>query len=209
MYAWVLLAALGVAAVTSWVAMARGRRDLQTLSRAAVAVLLLAMVWLLRADTVGYGRLLLLALVLGLLADALAESVPWRRAATGVLLASRAGYLAAVALLPPGPGPVWLCVVLVLLAAGVVVWTRLVPAVRQRWQNGMPRLGYALLVAAVPFAAWVSGHVVVGWGATLLAAGDALAAYDRSERPVPGARVAVVAAHDVGALLLVLGMLRA
>lgn len=208
-YAWVLLTALAVATCGSWAAMAWRRRDLAAVSRPAVTVLLLALAWLLRADTVGYGWLLMLALVLGMLADALLESTRWARAGPAVLLGSRVLYLVSVAQLPPGDGPAWTGVTSVLLAAGAVAWVRLVPAVRQRWQSGAPRLGYAVLVAAVPLAAWWSGHEVVGWGATLLAAGDTLRAYDRHERPVPGARVCVVAMHDVAALLLVLGVLRA
>jgi hypothetical protein len=211
-YAWVLFAAFGVAAGTSWAAMAAGRVELEKLTRTVVAALLLALAWLLHADTVGYGRLLLLGLALGLLAGPLAASGRRPTAATAVLLASRAAYLAAMTQLPAGEGPVWLGVVAVLVPAATVAWLlrlRIVPALRERWQDGAPPLGYALLVAAVPLAAWWSGHAVVGMGATLLAAGDALGAYDRFERPVPGARVAVVALHDLAALLLVLGMLRA
>lgn len=208
-YAWVLFAAFGVAAGTSWAAVAGGRVELEKLTRPVVAVLLLALAWLLRADSVGYGRLLLLGLVLGLVAGPLASSGRRPRPAAAVLLASRAAYLAAVTQLPAGEGPVWLGVVAVLVAAAAVVWLRIAPALRARWPDGVPPLGYALLVAAVPLAAWWSGHPVVGLGATLLAAGDALAAYDRVERPVPCARVAIVVLHDLAALLLVLGTLRA
>lgn len=208
-YAWVLLAALAIAAGGSWAASAWRRPDVEVVTRPVVALLLLALAWLLRADTVGYGRLLMAGLVLGFVADAMAGSDRWSRWQPAARFASRGLYLVAVALLPPGDGPAWPGVLLMLLAAGVLVWRRVVPPMRERWPDGAPLLGYAVLVASVPLAAWWSGHEVVGWGATLLAAGDTLRAYDRHERPVPGAGVAVVVMRDVAALLLVLGMLRA
>ena len=212
-FAWVLLAALVVAAGATCWSHVRHRPDVQRLSRPAFRVLLIALAWLLQADTVDYGRLLLLALLLGLAADWLRygrfeQSPLGERAGWAALLLARLAYLAAIVLMPESGGPLWLAVGLL---AFLLAWAgrlALVPAARGQWRAGAPLFAYALVVAAVPAAAWSSASVGLGWGATALFAGDVLLGYERFRRPLPRAPLTVEVLHDLGEVLIVLGMLR-
>ena len=56
--------------------------------------------------------------------------------------------------------------------------------------------------------AWATGLPVVGIGATLFLASDALIAYDRFVRPLAWGHVVVHITYHLGQLLIVLGMLR-
>ena len=104
--------------------MARHRRDVERLSRPVFRVLLLALAWLLRADTVDYGRFLMLALLLGLVRDWLRHgrlqgSPLADRASWATLLLSRVGYLVAIVLMPGSAGSLWLGLGLVAI---LLVW---------------------------------------------------------------------------------------
>lgn len=212
LFAWVLLAALGVAAGATWWALSRHRPDVAGLSRPAFRVLLLALAWLLRADTVDYGRFLLLALLLGLASDWLrhgrfAGSTPGIRAGWAALLLSRVAYVVAIVLVPGGSG-LWLGIGLVAVLVAWAVRLARVPAARAAWRHGIPLLGYAVIVAAVPVAAWSTASVGLGVGAAVLLAGDAVLGYERFSRPLAWGPLAVEVLQDVGEVLIVLGMLR-
>ncbi len=212
-FGWVLLLALAVAAGATWVAVAGHRQEPQTLSRPAFRVLLLALAWLLRADTVDYGRFLLVGLALGLVADWLAHGRLQgtrlaERAALATMLAGRLAYVVAISLMPTSAGPVWLVVALTALVVAFVGRLWLVPAARAGWRAGIPGLAYVLVLAAVPAAAWSSSRALLGLGATLLFAGDVVLAYERFERPLSRGALVVQGLHDVGEVLIVFGMLR-
>ncbi|MGB8380067.1 MAG: lysoplasmalogenase family protein [Dermatophilaceae bacterium] len=212
LFAWVLLAALGVAAGATWWSMSRHRPDVEGLSRPAFHVLLLALAWLLRADTVDYGRFLLLGLVLSLVGDwlrhgRLAGSPLGERAGWAALLLSRVAYAVALVLVPGSSGR-WLGIGLVAVLVAWAARLARVPAARARWRHGILPLGYAVIVAAVPVAAWSTASVGLGVGAVLVLAGDAVLGYERFSRPLAWGPLAVQVLHDVAEVLLVLGMLR-
>ncbi len=214
-FVWVLLAALAAAAAASWRAACGPRGGDVRLARAVFTVLLLALAWLLGADTVGYGRWLLLGVLLSLGSIGPAGRSTLRRGpSTVALLVSRVAYVVAVLGLPPGDGP---RPVPLLLVAGAVLAV-LVAVVRAGAARGpaagVPLLGYAAATALLPLAAWSTGHAVVGWAATLLGAGDLLGAHGRATRPsTPAPRAAPLRVlpdvlADVGSVLLVVGSLR-
>ena len=131
LYVWVLAIALAVAALANWRAVARGQREIETLAKPAFMVLLIALAWLMHADAVSYGQFLLAGLVLSLIGDVLLlgdSDVHF----LGGLVAFLLGHLAYIAAFRrvPGDGPIWIGVLLVVLAVGVVLWLRLVPRLR-------------------------------------------------------------------------------
>ncbi|MGV1009819.1 MAG: lysoplasmalogenase family protein [Dermatophilaceae bacterium] len=212
-FAWVLLAALGAAAGASWWAASRQQRDVEVLGRTVFRVLLLALAWLLRADTVDYGRALLLALLLGLVGDwvrlgRFGDSPVGERVALGTVLVRRVAYVITFALMPASAAPLWLAVMVVAI---LLVWggrLAVVPEARARWRVSLPLLGYAVVVLAVPVAAWSSGSAAIGWGGAVLFAGDALMGYQRSGRVLAQGPLAAEVLHDVAEVLIVMAVLR-
>lgn len=208
-YAWVLLVALAVLALVDWRAVARGKRDIEGLAKPAFLVLLIVLAWLLRADTVDYGRFLLLGLAASLVGDVLLLESTTRRflGGLGAFLVAHLCYIAAFRRLPtdgPAEVPMLLVAAAVLAVIGLRVW----PIVRREAREGWPVLVYAVVVGAMAVLAWATGHVVVGLGATLFAVSDALIGVARYERELPHGRLAVMVTYHVGQLLIVLGMMR-
>ncbi|HEX2704490.1 MAG TPA: lysoplasmalogenase family protein, partial [Candidatus Lustribacter sp.] len=158
-YAWVLLGALAVAAPADWVCVHRGFREGERLAAPAFMVLLLALAWLLGADLVGYGRWLLIGLVASLVGDLflLGDTEERFRAGLGSFLAVHLAYLAMILTLPSHGSPLWVSVVLVALTAGVASYRLILPLVREVPGEGVPLLGYALVLALVAMAAWWHG----------------------------------------------------
>ena len=89
-----------------------------------------------------------------------------------------------------------------------VIVTQILPIVRVSGRDGIPLLVYALVVGGMAALAWATGLVVVGIGATLFLASDALIAFDRFVRPVAWGQLVVHITYHLGQLLIVLGMLR-
>ncbi len=110
--------------------------------------------------------------------------------------------------MPGSVAPVWLVVGLAAIVVAFTLYFWRAPAARARWRDGIPGLGYVLVIAAVPAAAWSSSSALLGLGATLLFAGDLVAAYERFERPLSKGALAAQVPHDVAEVLIVLGMLR-
>ncbi len=208
-YVWVLLAALAVAAAVDWRAVVTGARDIEVLAKPAFLVLLIALAWLLRADTVDYGRFLLAGLVLSLLGDVLLLGRSDRHflAGLGAFLFAQSCYIAAFRRVP-SDGPAWLPMILVALAVGAVLVLRVWPLARAAPREGGPVLGYAAVVGSMAVLAWATGHVVLGLGATLFLFSDALIAYCRYDREPAWGRLVVMVTYHVGQLLIVFGLMR-
>jgi uncharacterized membrane protein YhhN len=208
-FAWVLLVAYACAAVADWMAVARRQRDLEALAKPATLVVLILLAWLLRADSVSYGRFLLLGLLLSLVGDIalLGDSLRRFRIGLGAFLLAHLAYLAAFRRLACD-GPIWPAIVVVVLLVLAVVLTRILPRVRADWRDGIPLLLYAVVLGAMTAVAWGTGWVVVGVGATLFLVSDAILAYDRFERELPWGKLAVHVTYHLSQLLIVWGMLR-
>ena len=208
-YAWVLLCAFAVAALADWAAVARRRPDLESVAKPAVLVILILLAWLLRADSVDYGNQLLIGLVLCLIGDVLLLGRSDRHFLAGLIafLLAHVDYIAAFRRIP-GEGPIWWGVIAVAVLGVVVILTKVLPIVRASGRDGIPLVVYALVVGGMAALAWATGLPVVGIGATLFLASDALIAYDRFARPLAWGHVVVHITYHLGQLLIVLGMLR-
>ncbi|MBK6300664.1 MAG: lysoplasmalogenase [Actinomycetales bacterium] len=208
-YAWVLLCAFAVAALADWAAVARRRPDLESVAKPAVLVILILLAWLLRADSVDYGNQLLIGLVLCLIGDVLLLGRSDRHFLAGLIafLLAHVAYIAAFRRIP-GEGPIWWGVIAVAVLGVVVILTKVLPIVRASGRDGIPLVVYALVVGGMAALAWATGLPVVGIGATLFLASDALIAYDRFVRPLAWGQVVVHITYHLGQLLIVLGMLR-
>jgi len=209
LYAWVLLAALAIAAVVDWVAVARSQRDIETLAKPAFMVILIALAWLLHADAVSYGQQLLDEddhegrlghLLLG-------EST---RAFLGGLVAFLLGHVAYIAAFRrvPSADPIWVGVVVVTLAVAFVLWARLIPTMQRSWRDGGPLVLYAVVIGLMAALGWATGHLLIAIGGTLFLLSDAVLAYDRFERPVPHGRLIVHVTYHLAQFAIVWGLLR-
>lgn len=209
LYAWVLLGAFAVAALADWAAVARRRPDLESVAKPAVLVILVLLAWLLRADSVDYGAQLLVGLVLCLVGDVVLLGRSDRAFLGGLIafLAAHVAYIAAFRRIP-GEAPIWWGVLTVAIVVAAVIVTAILPILRASGRDGIPLLVYALVVGGMAAFAWATGLVVVGIGATLFLASDALIAFDRFVRPVAWGQLVVHITYHLGQLLIVLGMLR-
>ena len=209
LYAWVLLGAFAVAALADWAAVARRRPDLESVAKPAVLVILVLLAWLLRADSVDYGAQLLVGLVLCLVGDVVLLGRSDRAFLGGLIafLAAHVAYIAAFRRIP-GEAPIWWGVLTVAIVVAAVIVTAILPILRASGRDGIPLLVYALVVGGMAALAWATGLVVVGFGATLFLASDALIAFDRFVRPVAWGQLVVHITYHLGQLLIVLGMLR-
>jgi len=208
-YAWVLLGAFAVAALADWASVARRRPDLESVAKPAVLVVLVLLAWLLRADSVDYGTQLLVGLVLCLVGDVVLLGRSDRAFLGGLIafLLAHVAYIAAFRRIP-GEAPIWWGVVAIAVVVVAVIVTQILPIVRVSGRDGIPLLVYALVVGGMAALAWAIGLVVVGIGATLFLASDALIAFDRFVRPVAWGQLVVHITYHLGQLLIVLGMLR-
>lgn len=208
-YAWVLLGAFAVAALADWASVARRRPDLESVAKPAVLVVLVLLAWLLRADSVDYGTQLLVGLVLCLVGDVVLLGRSDRAFLGGLIafLLAHVAYIAAFRRVP-GEAPIWWGVVAIAVVVVAVIVTQILPIVRVSGRDGIPLLVYALVVGGMAALAWATGLVVVGIGATLFLASDALIAFDRFVRPVAWGQLVVHITYHLGQLLIVLGMLR-
>ena len=208
-YAWVLLGAFAVAALADWASVARRRPDLESVAKPAVLVVLVLLAWLLRADSVDYGTQLLVGLVWCLVGDVVLLGRSDRAFLGGLIafLLAHVAYIAAFRRIP-GEAPIWWGVVAIAVVVVAVIVTQILPIVRVSGRDGIPLLVYALVVGGMAALAWATGLVVVGIGATLFLASDALIAFDRFVRPVAWGQLVVHITYHLGQLLIVLGMLR-
>lgn len=208
-FGWVLLGALGVAAVADWGAVLRGSRTAEQLAGPAFIVLLIALAWLLHAEEAPQGRWLLIGLVLSLIGAVLLLShsdLPFGLGLLSSLLVHLA-YLAALVRMPHGSPQRW-GVVAVALTLALVLAFVLLPLLRRDVVAGLPPTAYGLVLAAFAGTAWYTGHLLVDIGASLFVVSDALVGWTRFVRQLRGARVAVIVTYHLAQVLVVVGVLR-
>jgi len=209
-FGWVLLGALGVAGMADGVAVLRGSRSSEQLARPAFIILLLALAWLLHAEEAPQGRWLLIGLVLSLVGEVLLLSDSDRRFGLGLLssLLVRLALLAALLRVPHG-SPRWWGVVAVALVLVLVLAFVLVPHLRRDVVSSVPPTAYGVVLAVLAGAAWYTGYLLVGIGASLFVVSDALLGWRRVVRQRQGGRVATVrVAYHLALLLFVIAVLR-
>lgn len=208
-YAWVLVAAMAVAAVASWVAVARRRRATEQLAKPAFLVLLIAFAWLLHADEVLAGRWLLAALAFSLVGDVLLLGRSDRAFGFGLLafLLAHVAFIGALATMPH-LAPIWAGTAAVALVVILLSWLLLRPLARRDLREATGPVAYAVVIGLLGALAWWSGNLLVAVGASLFMVSDAVLAAGRFWREVPGGGVLVIVTFHVAQLLITLGVLR-
>lgn len=204
-----VLATLTIA-VTDWLAVARDDHRTERWAKPAVMVGLLAIALALGAAGTTTGRLVLLALALGVVGDVLLLE-DTRPRFLGGLAAFLVGHLAWVAafvatgLDRPALGWVGAAV----LAAALVVGRRILPAALA---EGGPALAvpvavYMAVIGGMAVLGWATGHLLVGLGATLFVVSDTVLALAKFVREGRGSRSLVMVTYHLAQALLVAGLL--
>ncbi|MEP6650527.1 MAG: lysoplasmalogenase, partial [Lapillicoccus sp.] len=165
--------------------------------------------WLLHAEQSVSGIWLLMGLALCLLGDWLLLSESDQAFGFGLVtfLLGHVAFIGAVLTMNRRP-PVWAGVVATLVVVMLIVAFVLWPMARQDMAEGLPPTIYALVLGGFVAAAWWSGHLLIGVGASLFFASDALLAARRFWREIPGSGVVVMVTYHVALLFLVVGVLR-
>ena len=187
MYAWVLLAAAAVAAVSDWFAVATRRRGVEQVAKPAYVVLLGALAWLMHGEQTPSGWWLLVALGLCLVGDVLLLADSDQAFGMGLVtfLLAHVAFIGAVLSMPRRP-PLWWGLSVTVVIVAVVVVVGLWPMVRRDPAEGLPPTVYALVLGTFVALAWWSGQVLVAVGASLFFVSDAVLAAGRYWRDLPG-----------------------
>ncbi|MFN8194159.1 MAG: lysoplasmalogenase [Nocardioidaceae bacterium] len=204
---WILPAVL---AVVDWVAVARDDRRTETWAKPTTLLALIGVTWL-QGDLGSTAHVwLLVALVFGLLGDVLllGDSTARFQAGLGAFLVGHLAFVVCFAVLGLDR-PAWALVglVVVLVALG---WARGVLPATHRSDGpalSVPVGVYMAVISAMAVTAWATGEWLIGLGATVFVASDAMLAVNRFVRPLPGARVLIMVTYHVGQALMAIGVL--
>ncbi len=205
---WVLAAVL---AALDWYAVATERRTLEHVAKPGTMLALIGTAAAMDAGASASGRLLLVALALGLLGDILLIADDPARFLGG-LAAFLLGHLAyAGSFLTLGlDRPWWGLVGVLALAAGALPVRWVLTATHREGGAALavPVAAYVLVIGAMTVLAWATGRPLAGLGATVFLASDTMLALNRFVRPHRWAGPAVMVTYHVGQALIVLGVLR-
>lgn len=205
---WVVAGAL---AVLDWYAVAAARPRLESAAKPATMVALVGAAVALGAPDAGAGRWLLAALVLGLVGDVLllGDSEPRFLGGLGAFLVGHLGYLVAFVVLGLDR-PVWALVGAAAVALALGPASRVLTATAREGGLALagPVAAYVVVLGAMVVAAWATGQVLAGLGATVFLASDTTLALNRFVAPRRWAPVLVMVTYHLGQALIVLGVLR-
>lgn len=203
---------LVLAALTNWWAVAvRNRRAMVVAKPLTLLALIgVALVGGAADDTVG--RWLLLGLVLCLAGDVflLGDTDAAFLAGLTSFLLGHLAYVATFVALGLTE-PAWGIIGLTALIAAAPWIARIVPAAHRDGGVGMAGsvTAYTLVIAAMVILAWMTGHWLIGLGATTFMVSDTILAVNRFVGRRPRGDLAVMITYHLGQLLIVLGVLRA
>jgi uncharacterized membrane protein YhhN len=204
-----LLVAL-VFAVGDWVARLRKRARLEYLCKpAALLALMGAAVALSPASGLATRRWwFVAALVFSLVGDVLLM-LPAELFVAGLaaFLVGHLCYLAGFWTEPPGSFALGVAAVVVVTVVAPVA-AAIVRALRGRGVLLVAVVLYIVVISAMLATALASGNVVAGVGATLFVSSDAMIAWNRFVRPLPGADVGIMVSYHLGQAALVLSLWR-
>lgn len=205
-----LFAALAVAAVTDWWAVAGGRRRVEVVAKPAVALLLVALAATAGEPTGAVRAALVVAACCGLAGDV---ALLWRgrTAFLAGLSAFAVGHLAyAVAAVAGEMAWPRMLVAVPFMAAllGIRFATETVPGARREGGAvlGDAVVAYAGVISLMVLTATGSGSWLAAPGAALFAVSDWVLGHDRFARPWRWARLVVMVTYHVGQVLLIAGL---
>ena len=203
-------AATAVVAGLDWRAVARGDRRTEGWAKPAVMVGLAAVALALGAGGSTTGRLVLLALLLGMVGDVLLLEDDERRFLGG-LAAFLVGHLAWVAAFVASglddPALAW--VGAAVLVGALVVGRRILPAALAEGGAALATAvgAYMVVIGAMAVLGWATGDVLVGPGAALFVVSDTVLALGKFVEASPWTRLVVIVTYHLAQALLVVGLL--
>jgi uncharacterized membrane protein YhhN len=204
-----LVLAAGLFAVGDWVARARHNAALEYVCKpTTLAALIGAAVTLAPVHDAGARRdWFVAALVCSVVGDVLLM-LPTDRFVAG-LAAFLVGHLCYVAgFWTDGPGGIAFAVAAaVVLVAVVPLGRRILGAIGGRRELAGPVALYMVVISVMLATALATGNVLAALGATLFVSSDAMIAWNRFVRPLPGADVGIMVTYHLGQAGLVLSLL--
>jgi uncharacterized membrane protein YhhN len=203
--AWVLLVLAGVSAVANWVAVARGSKAVEYVSKPATLVFLIAVALAIDPVHADERTWFVIALVLSLLGDVFLM-LPRDRFVFGLgaFLFGHIAYTVGLNLHTEGS---WLLSIPVLVVA-LVLAIRLVRGIRVGGQSDLmaPVIAYVVVIAAMGMSAVASGNALAAVGALLFMGSDALIGETRFVHPRAWAGPAIMITYHLGQAGLVLSL---
>ena len=204
-----LVVAAGLFAVGDWVARVRHNAPLEYVCKpATLAALIGTAVTLAPVHDAGARRdWFVAALVCSLVGDVVLM-LPTDRFVAG-LAAFLVGHLCYVAgFWTDGPGAIAFAVAAAVVVVAVVpLGRRILGAIGERRALTGPVALYMVVISVMLSTAMATGNVLAAVGATLFVSSDAMIAWNRFVRPVPGADVGIMVSYHLGQAGLVLSLL--
>lgn len=214
-YAMVLLAGIVTAAGLCAAAVWREDRDLIRMTKPSALVLVIALAWLLAADSGRPATAVLIALVASLAGDILlldppTGDLPERRFAAGLaaFFVGHLAYLAAVLAAPHAGAPFGPIAAATAALAAFGAWTRWGrPIVRGAGALKGAVLAYELVLLTFWVASWAKGPAALVVGASAFVLSDLLLGWGRFVRAGRFTGVAVMTSYHLAQVLIVWGLL--
>jgi uncharacterized membrane protein YhhN len=209
-WAWTLLVGAGLLAVCDWIAVGRGVRPLEHLSKPGALVLLIGVALALDPAHGDVRVWFVVALVLSLAGDVFLM-LPSDRFIAGLasFLLAHIAYVVGLNLHGGSAAELALAALPVVVVAALLA-TRILRAVAAAGERELmpPLVAYMLVISAMLTSALAGGNAWAAIGATLFFASDALIAETRFVRtPTAVTRVAIMVTYHLGQTGLVLSLL--
>ncbi len=208
---WVAWGATGLVALLDWFAVAIGNRGIERWAKPAVMVGLLVVAWLGGAAGHLAAKWLLVALLLGMIGDIflLGSSTKRFQAGLASFLLGHLAYVICFVILGSAPAGARLVFGAGVIGACLLVSRRVLPNVHATsgWGLSLPVALYMAVIAAMVIAAWGTGSMLIGLGASVFVISDTVLSLDRFVTPVGHGRLIVMITYHVGQALIVAGVL--
>lgn len=204
----IALGLTALAAAVDWLAVARSSRELEYVAKPAVMVGLIAVAVLIHPASTTERAFFVVALTLGLVSDVFLM-LPQDLFLYGLAaaLVEHLAYIGGFRARPFNPGLLVVGETVALIAVGLVL-----PAIYRSLKAKQPRLvwpviGYVIVFVVMVGTAGGTGSLVTLAGALLFFFSDAVLAWNRFVKPMPGGRMANIVLYHVGQALLVVSLL--